>query len=251
MHKGFSPLLNGFTYVDFDDLEGAKAAIGPNTAGFMVEPIQGEGGVRPASEAFMKGLRDLADAHDLMLVLDEVQCGVARSGTLYAYEHYGITPDIMATAKGIGGGFPMGACLATEKAARGMTVGTHGSTFGGNPFAMAAGQAVWDVVANEPFLANVRSTGEKLRGAIEQFIGNYPDLFLGVRGMGLMIGVMMTHETRNFVAHARDNHGLLLVAAGDNTLRVLPPLNIDESHIAVFIEKLSAAAADYQLPQAV
>jgi acetylornithine/N-succinyldiaminopimelate aminotransferase len=250
MHKGFSPLLNGFTYVDFDDLEGAKAAIGPNTAGFMVEPIQGEGGVRPASQSFMKGLRDLADAHDLMLVLDEVQCGVARSGTLYAYEHYGITPDIMATAKGIGGGFPMGACLATEKAARGMTIGTHGSTFGGNPFAMAAGQAVWDVVANEPFLANVRSTGEKLRGAIEQFIGNYPDLFLGVRGMGLMIGVMMTHETRNFVAHARDNHGLLLVAAGDNTLRVLPPLNIDESHIAVFMEKLSAAAADYQLPQA-
>jgi acetylornithine/N-succinyldiaminopimelate aminotransferase len=250
MHKGFMPLLNGFKYVDFDDLEGAKAAIGPKTAGFLVEPVQGEGGVRPASKEFLQGLRALADEHDLMLVFDEVQCGVARTGTLYAHEQYGITPDIMASAKGIGGGFPMGCCLATEKAARGMVVGTHGSTYGGNPFAMAAGQAVWDVVANEEFLAQVRSTGEKLRAALEQFIGNYPDLFLGVRGMGLMLGVMMTHETRGFVAHCRDNHGLLTVAAGDNTFRVLPPLNIEESHIAIFMEKLSAAARDYQIPQA-
>jgi acetylornithine/N-succinyldiaminopimelate aminotransferase len=250
MHKGFAPMLNGFKYVDFDDLEGARAAIGPNTAGFLVEPIQGEGGVRPASQAFMSGLRALADEQDLMLVLDEVQCGVARTGALYAYEHYGVTPDIMATAKGIGGGFPMGACLATEKAARGMTIGSHGSTYGGNPFAMAAGQAVWDVVANDAFLANVRELGEKLRAALEQFIGNYPDLFVGVRGKGLMLGVMMTHETRAFVAHLRDNHGLLTVAAGDNTFRVLPPLTIDESHIAAFMEKLSAGASDYQRAEA-
>jgi acetylornithine/N-succinyldiaminopimelate aminotransferase len=250
MHKGFAPMLNGFKYVDFDDLEGARAAIGPNTAGFLVEPIQGEGGVRPASQAFMSGLRALADEQDLMLVLDEVQCGVARTGALYAYEHYGVTPDIMATAKGIGGGFPMGACLATEKAARGMTIGSHGSTYGGNPFAMAAGQAVWDVVANDAFLANVREMGEKLRAALEQFIGNYPDLFVGVRGKGLMLGVMMTHETRAFVAHLRDNHGLLTVAAGDNTFRVLPPLTIDESHIAAFMEKLSAGASDYQRAEA-
>jgi acetylornithine/N-succinyldiaminopimelate aminotransferase len=250
MHKGFAPLLGGFKYVDFDDLEGAKAAIGPNTAGFLVEPIQGEGGVRPASDGFMKGLRALADEHDLMLALDEVQCGVARSGTLYAYEQYGITPDIMASAKGIGGGFPMGACLATEKAARGMTVGTHGSTYGGNPFAMAAGNAVWDVVANEEFLANVRSLGDKIRSALEQFIGNYPDLFTGVRGRGLMLGVMMTHETRAFVAHLRDNHGLLTVAAGDNTFRVLPPLNIGDAEIATFMEKLSAGAASYAMPEA-
>jgi acetylornithine/N-succinyldiaminopimelate aminotransferase len=250
MHKGFAPLLNGFKYVDFDDLEGAKAAIGPNTAGFLVEPIQGEGGVRPASKEFLQGLRALCDEHDLMLVLDEVQCGVARTGTLYAHEQYGITPDIMASAKGIGAGFPMGACLATEKAARGMVVGTHGSTYGGNPFAMAAGNAVWDVVANEEFLAHVRTIGDKLRAALEQFIGNYPDLFVGVRGMGLMLGVVMTHEARAFVAHLRDNHGLLTVAAGDNTFRVLPPLNIDESHIATFMEKLSAGAADYALPVA-
>jgi acetylornithine/N-succinyldiaminopimelate aminotransferase len=250
MHKGFAPLLPGFVYVDFDDLEGAKAAITPRTAGFLVEPIQGEGGVRPASQAFMQGLRDLADDHGLMLALDEVQCGVARTGKLYAYEHYGIIPDIMATAKGIGGGFPMGACLATEHAARGMVVGTHGSTYGGNPLAMAAGSAVLDVVLAEGFMASVVSNGDKLRQALDQFIGNYPDLFTGVRGKGLMLGLMMTHETRAFVAHLRDNHGLLTVAAGDNTLRVLPPLNIGQAHIDEFVEKLSAGAASYQVPVA-
>ena len=159
MRDGFEPLLAGFIVVEFDDLEAAKAAMGPNTAGFLVEPVQGEAGIRPASKEFMQGLRALCDEHDLMLVLDEVQCGVARTGTLYAHEQYGITPDIMATAKGIGGGFPLGACLATEKAAAGMVIGTHGSTYGGNPLAMAAGQAVFDVVANDEFLAQVRATG--------------------------------------------------------------------------------------------
>ena len=252
MHKGFSPLLNGFKYVEFDDLEGAKAAISDKTAGFLVEPIQGEGGIRPASQEFMTGLRELADEHDLMLALDEVQCGVARTGALYAHEHYGITPDILASAKGIGGGFPLGACLATEKAARGMVIGTHGSTYGGNPLAMAAGGAVWDVVANDEFLEQVRSTGDKLRAAIEQFIGNYPDMFIGVRGKGLMMGVQMNNDVvaRDFVGHLRDNHGLLTVAAGDNTLRVLPPLNIGEEEIATFISKLSAGAADYTRPDA-
>ncbi|SMC83645.1 aspartate aminotransferase family protein [Novosphingobium sp. B1] len=246
MHKGFLPLLEGFKYVDFDDLEGAKAAMGPNTAGFLVEPIQGEGGIRDASEEFLKGLRALCDEHDLVLIFDEVQCGVARTGTLYAYEQYGITPDVMATAKGIGGGFPMGACLATEKAARGMVAGTHGSTYGGNPLAMAAGEAVLDVVANEAFLGEVRAKGERLRGRIEQFIGNYPDMFIGVRGRGLMLGLMMKIEPRPFVAHMRDNHQLLTVSAGDNTVRVIPPLVIDDSHIDEFMEKLSAAAASYQ-----
>ncbi|MGV3511218.1 MAG: aspartate aminotransferase family protein [Novosphingobium sp.] len=245
MHKGFLPLLEGFKYVDFDDLEGTKAAMGPNTAGFLVEPIQGEGGIRDASDEFLKGLRALCDEHDLVLIFDEVQCGVARTGTLYAYEQYGITPDVMATAKGIGGGFPMGACLATEKAARGMVAGTHGSTYGGNPLAMAAGEAVLDVVANEEFLSDVRAKGERLRGRIEQFIGNYPDLFIGVRGRGLMLGLMMKVEPRPFVAHMRDNHQLLTVSAGDNTVRVIPPLVIDDSHIDEFMERLSAAAASY------
>ncbi len=245
MHKGFMPLLPGFKYVDFDDLEGAKAAMGPNTAGFLVEPVQGEGGIRPASDSFMQGLRALCDEHDLMLALDEVQCGVARSGTFYAYEQYGIEPDILATAKGIGGGFPLGACLATEKAARGMVFGAHGSTYGGNPLAMAAGEAVLDVVANEEFLTHVRSMSDKLRSRLEQFIGNYPVLFELARGRGLMLGVRMKMESRSFVTHLRDHHQLLTVSAGDNTLRLVPPLVIDEGHIDEFMERLSAGAASF------
>jgi acetylornithine/N-succinyldiaminopimelate aminotransferase len=249
MHKGFAPLLPGFKYVEFDDLDGAKAAIGPNTAGFLVEPVQGEGGIRPASDAFMQGLRALADEHDLLLALDEVQCGVARSGTLYAYEQYGIVPDVVATAKGLGGGFPIGACLATEKAARGMGIGTHGSTYGGNPLAIAAAEAVLDAVANDAFLAQVRATSERLRARLEQFIGNYPDLFELVRGKGLMLGMKMKFESRGFVAHLRDNHQLLTVAAGDNTLRLVPPLVIGDAEIDEFFEKLSAGAASYQPPE--
>ena len=249
MHKGFNPLLPGFKFVEFIDLEGAKAAIGPNTAGFLVEPVQGEGGIRVATQEFLRGLRDLADEHDLMLVLDEVQCGVARTGTLYAYEQYGIEPDVMATAKGIGGGFPLGACLATEKAARGMTFGTHGSTYGGNPLAMAAGTAVMDIVANDEFLAQVRAKGERLRARLEQFIGNYPDLFESVRGLGLMLGIKMKVEPRPFMQHLRDNHQLLTVAAGDSTLRLLPPLVIEDAEMDEFFEKLSAGAADFKVPE--
>ncbi len=248
MHHGFSPLLAGFKYAEFDNLESAKALMGPNTAGFLVEPIQGEGGIRPASDEFMKGLRALADEHDLMLVLDEVQCGVARTGTLYAYEQYGILPDIVATAKGIGGGFPLGACLATEKAARGMIFGTHGSTYGGNPLAMAAGSAVMEAVANDEFLGEVREKGERLRSRLEQFIGNYSELFELVRGKGLMLGIKMKVESRPFFVHLRDNHQLLTVAAGDNTLRVLPPLVVGDAEIEEFFEKLSAGAASYENP---
>ena len=250
MHHGFAPLLDGFKYAPFDDLEAAKALIGPNTAGFLVEPIQGEGGIRPASEAFMQGLRALADEHDLMLVLDEVQCGVARTGTFYAYEQYGIEPDILATAKGIGGGFPLGACIATAKAARGMTFGTHGSTYGGNPLAMAAGMAVMKAVANPEFLASVREKGERLRTRLEQFIGNYPDLFELVRGKGLMLGLKMKFESRPFYLHLRDHHQLLTVAAGDNTIRILPPLVIGDAEIEEFFDKLSAGAASFTIPEA-
>ena len=246
MHHGFAPMLDGFTYVDFDDLEGAKTAVDEHTAGFLVEPIQGEGGVRPASKAFLQGLRDLADEYDLMLVFDEVQCGMARSGRLYAYEEYGVTPDIMASAKGLGGGFPIGACLATEKAARGMGFGAHGSTYGGNPLAMAAGEAVLDIVDNEEFLENVRQKGERIRSALAQLIPNHDQMFDHVRGMGLMLGLKLKIEPRPFVAHLRDNHGLLTVAAGDNTMRILPPLIVEDSHIEEFIEKLSAGARDYQ-----
>ena len=249
MHKGFLPLLPGFKYVPFDDLAAARAAIGPHTAGFLVEPVQGEGGIRPASDAFMQGLRALADEHDLLLVLDEVQTGVCRTGAFYSYEHYGIEPDVLATAKGLGGGFPFGACLATEKAARGMVAGTHGSTYGGNPLAIAAGEAVLDAVANPEFLAHVRAMGERLRAQLEQFIGNYPELFELVRGQGLMLGVKMKVEPRGFVAHLRDNHQLLTVSAGDNTLRLVPPLVIDDSHVDEFMDKLSAATASYKVEE--
>ena len=250
MHTGFLPLLAGFQYCAFDDLEAAKALISDKTAGFLVEPIQGEGGIRPGSDEFIRGLRALCDEHDLMLVFDEVQCGVARTGKLYAYEHYGIEPDIMATAKGIGGGFPLGACLATEKAARGMGLGTHGSTYGGNPLAMAAGMAVMDAVANDEFLAEVADKGERLRARLEQFIGNYPDLFELVRGKGLMLGLKMKVESRPFYVHLRDNHQLLTVAAGDNTLRILPPLVAGDAEFDEFFEKLSAGAASFQVSEA-
>jgi acetylornithine/N-succinyldiaminopimelate aminotransferase len=249
MIDGFAPLLPGFKVVAFDDLDAALAAIDDNTAGFLLEPVQGEGGIRPASAEFMQGLRSACDDKDLMLVLDEVQCGVARTGTLYAYEQYGIEPDIMATAKGIGGGFPMGACLATENAASGMVIGTHGSTYGGNPLAMAAGQAVLDVIANDEFLARVRQMGDRLRAGLEQMIPNHDHLFEGVRGMGLMLGVKMKSDSRAFVNYLR-TRGLLTVAAGDNVMRVLPPLIIEESHIREFVDALSAAAADYEVPAA-
>ncbi|MEJ5977223.1 aspartate aminotransferase family protein [Novosphingobium sp. PS1R-30] len=250
MHKGFEPLLPGFKYVEFNDLDAVKAAIGPNTAGFLIEPIQGEGGIRAASDDFMKGLRALADEHDLILALDEVQCGYGRSGTFFAYEQYGITPDVVASAKGIGGGFPLGACLATEKAARGMAAGSHGSTYGGNPLAMAAGVAVLDAFAAEDVLANVRDKSAKIVGRLEQFIGNYPELFEEVRGRGLLLGVKLKVEPRGFVAHLRDNHGVLTVSGGDNTLRIVPPLVIDDSHIDEFMDKLSAGAASFPLEPA-
>ncbi|WP_028970344.1 aspartate aminotransferase family protein [Sphingomonas sp. URHD0057] len=249
MIDGFAPLLPGFKVVPFDDLDAALAAIDDNTAGFLLEPIQGEGGIRPASHEFLAGLRAACDEHDLMLVFDEVQCGVARSGQLYAYQHYGVTPDIMASAKGIGGGFPMGACLAREKAAAGMVIGTHGSTYGGNPLAMAAGQAVFDIVADEEFLAEVRQKGERLRSALEQMIPNHDHLFDSVRGVGLMLGIKMKSESRAFVNYLR-TRGLLTVAAGDNVMRVLPPLTITEEHIREFVEALSAAAAEYEVPAA-
>jgi acetylornithine/N-succinyldiaminopimelate aminotransferase len=249
LRDGFAPLLPGFKVVEFDNLDAALAAVDENTAGFLLEPVQGEGGIRPASHEFIAGLRAVCDEKDLMLVFDEVQCGVARTGTLYAYEQYGVEPDIMASAKGIGGGFPLGACLASEKAAAGMVIGTHGSTYGGNPLAMAAGQAVFDIVADEEFLSEVRQKGERLRSALEQMIPNHDHLFESVRGLGLMLGVKMKSDSRAFVNYLR-TRGLLTVAAGDNVMRVLPPLNITEEDIREFVDTLSAAAAEYEVPAA-
>ncbi|HEX7853029.1 MAG TPA: aspartate aminotransferase family protein [Sphingobium sp.] len=249
MRDGFEPLLPGFRYAPFNDLDAALSQVDLTTAGFLLEPVQGEGGLLPATPEFIRGLRDFADKHGLLLVLDEVQSGFARTGKMYAYEHYGITPDIMATAKGIGGGFPMGACLATKDAAQGMVFGTHGSTYGGNPLAMAVGNAVLDVVQEEGFLEHVNAMGERIRSSLEQLIPNHDQLFDSVRGLGLMIGLRLKVEPRDFVAHLRDNHGLLTVGGGDNIVRILPPLVVEESHVAEFIEKLSAAAASYRLPE--
>jgi acetylornithine/N-succinyldiaminopimelate aminotransferase len=245
MRDGFEPLLPGFQYAPFNDLDAALALVDDHTAGFLVEPIQGEGGVSVAADAFLKGLRKACDEHGLLLVLDEVQAGYGRTGKFFAHEHYGITPDIMAVAKGIGGGFPLGACLATEEAAKGMVIGTHGSTYGGNPLAMAAAEAVLEVMGEDGFLDNVTQMGERLRGALEQLIPNHDHLFEEVRGRGLMLGLKLKSDSRRFVAFLRDEHQLLTVAAGENVVRLLPPLIIDENHIAECIEKLSAAARVY------
>ncbi len=243
LRDGFAPLLDGFTVVPFGDLAAVKAAMGPHIGGFLLEPIQGEGGIRTASHDFLAGLRQLADETGSLLILDEVQCGVARTGKLFAHEHYGIAPDIMAIAKGIGGGFPVGACLATEHAAKGMVIGTHGSTFGGNPLAMAACEAVLDIVTEPAFLEHVTQMGTRLKSSLQQMIGNHDDLFEGVKGTGLMLGlkVRTPHEARPFVNHAR-GYGILTVAAGDNVVRILPPLTIEEHHIAEAVACLSAAA---------
>ncbi len=249
LHTGFEPMADWFRTVPFNDLAAAEAAIDDSVAGFLLEPIQGEGGIRAATAEFLTGLRRLADARDLLLVLDEVQTGVGRTGTLFAYEQYGITPDIMAIAKGIGGGFPVGACLATEKAARGMVAGRHGSTYGGNPLAMAAVNAVLDIVLEPDFLPRVRQTADRLRAAINQLIPNH-DLFADLRGEGLLLGLKLNASSSDFMAHARDHHGLLTVAAGDNVLRILPPLNIGEAEIREFIDRLSAAAASFAVENA-
>jgi len=247
MRDGFEPLLPGFKYAPFNDLEAALALIDDTTAGFMVETVQGEGGVSAGTQEFIQGLRKACDEHGLLLVLDEVQCGYGRTGKMWAYEHYGITPDILSSAKGIGGGFPLGACLATAEAAKGMVFGTHGSTYGGNPLAMAAGEAILDVMLEPGFLDHVTAMGDRLRGAIEQMIPNHDHLFDSIRGMGLMLGIKLKDAAvaRDFVAHLRDHHGLLTVAAGENVVRVLPPLVIEESHIAEFVQKLSDGARDY------
>lgn len=252
MRDGFEPLLPGFKYAPFNDLEAALALIDDTTAGFMVETVQGEGGVSAGTQEFIQGLRKACDDHGLLLVLDEVQCGYGRTGKMWAYEHYGITPDIMSSAKGIGGGFPLGACLATAEAAKGMVFGTHGSTYGGNPLAMAAGEAVLDVMLEPGFLDHVTAMGDRLRGAIEQMIPNHDHLFDSIRGLGLMLGIKLKDAAvaRDFVAHLRDHHGLLTVAAGENVVRVLPPLVIEDSHIAEFVQKLSDGARDFQVTAA-
>ncbi|KMO37316.1 acetylornithine aminotransferase [Methylobacterium variabile] len=238
--EGFGPKVDGFDQVPFGDLEALKAAITPETAALMIEPIQGEGGLRVVSHEWLRTLRALCDEHGLMLIMDEVQTGIGRTGKLFAHEWSGVTPDIMSSAKGIGGGFPMGACLATSEAARGMTVGTHGTTFGGNPLAMAVGNAVLDVILAPGFLDHVRQTGLLLKQRLAALKDRHPDVIDEIRGEGLMTGLRLVVTNTEFAAAARDEH-LLVIPAGDNVVRLLPPLTIGEAEVSAALDKLEAA----------
>lgn len=246
---GFGPPVDGFDQVAFADLAAVEAAITDETAGVLLEPVQGEGGLRVVPPALLARLRDLCDARGLLLVLDEVQSGVGRTGKFLACEHAGVTPDIVALAKGLGGGFPLGACLATHEAARGMTLGTHGSTFGGNPLATAVGAAVLDVVLADGFLARVARLGGLLRQRLAELHDRYPSVIDAVRGEGLMFGIRTRVPNGDFAAAAREEK-LLTVVAGDNVVRLLPPLIIDESHIAEATARLEAACARLAAPAA-
>lgn len=238
--EGFGPKVDGFDQVAFADLDAVKRAIGPATAGVLVEPIQGEGGIRPLPRGHLKALRQLCDEAGILLVLDEVQTGVGRTGRLFAHEWAGVTPDIMAIAKGIGSGFPLGACLATEAAAKGMTAGTHGSTFGGNPLAVAVGNAVLDEVLSEGFLDQVHRNARDLRQSLAMIADRFPEIVEEVRGEGLMIGLKCRADAGKLVSTLY-NEKLLSVGAGDNTVRLLPPLIIGAAEVADATARLERA----------
>ena len=242
MTKGFGPLLPGFIHLDFGDHDAlTEAAKSPTVGAILVEPVQGEGGIRPLPDACLKGLRDLCDEHGLLMILDEVQCGVARTGKLFAHEWAGVTPDIMMVAKGIGGGFPLGAVLATEHAAKGMTVGTHGSTYGGNPLACAVGCAVMDIVADPAFLAEVNRKAGLLRQKLESLVAVHPQVFEAVRGSGLMLGLKCVAPNLDVVNAAYGEH-LITIPAADNVIRLLPPLNITDAEIEDAMTRLEKTA---------
>lgn len=241
--KGFGPLVDGFDQVAFGNLNELRAAITPETAAICLEPVQGEGGIRPATVEFMRAVREICDEFGLLMFLDEIQTGMGRTGKLFAHEWAGVTPDVMAVAKGIGGGFPLGACLATEKAAVGMTAGSHGSTYGGNPLATAVGNAVLDVILAPGFLDKVQSTGALLHRRLERLLAKHPKVFTELRGQGLMLGLKCGPAVGDVIAKARAN-GLLGVPAGDNVMRLLPPLIIGEAEVEEAVSILDRTAAE-------
>ncbi|MFL4468533.1 aspartate aminotransferase family protein [Tateyamaria armeniaca] len=242
MTRGFGPLLPGFVHVPFGDHEAIAPSITHHTAAILIEPIQGEGGIIPVPDQCLKGLRDMCDENGILLILDEVQCGVGRTGKLFAHEWAGIEPDIMMVAKGIGGGFPLGCVLATEEAASGMSAGTHGSTYGGNPLGCAVGNAVMDVVNTPEFLSDVNRKAGSLRQKLEGLIASHPDIFDSVRGQGLMIGLKCKATNTDVVQAGYDQH-VLTVPAADNTIRLLPPLTITDEEIGEAVDRLDKAAA--------
>lgn len=240
--EGFGPKVEGFDQVAFGDIEVAKKAVGPETAAILIEPVQGEGGIRVAPTQFLKDLRELCDKEGLLLLFDEVQCGVGRTGKLFAYEWAGIEPDVMAIAKGIGGGFPVGACLATAEAASGMTAGVHGTTFGGNPLAMAVGNAVLDVILEPGFLEAVQRKGLALKQSLASVIDEFPSVFEEIRGTGLLLGLKCKVPNGAANAAFRDQN-LLTVPGGDNVVRLLPPLTVTDDEIRLAVERIRTGAA--------
>ena len=241
MTRGFGPLLPGFKHLPWGDHDALHAAIDAHTAAILIEPVQGEGGIRPLPDHCLKGLRELCDEKGILLILDEVQCGMGRTGRLFAHEWAGISPDIMMVAKGIGGGFPLGAVLATEEAASGMTAGTHGSTYGGNPLGCAVGCAVMDHVADEAFLSDVNRKAGLLRQKLESLVAAHPEVFEGNRGMGLMLGLKCKLPPADLVRAGYDAL-VITVPAADNVLRLLPPLTITEDEIGEAVARLDTAA---------
>jgi acetylornithine/N-succinyldiaminopimelate aminotransferase len=240
--EGFGPPVEGFDQVPFADLDAVKRAIGSQTAAILIEPIQGEGGVRVAPPTFLRALRQLCDQHDLLLIFDEVQTGIARTGELFAYQRSGVKPDIMTLAKALGGGFPIGACLATNEASKGMTVGTHGSTFGGNPLAMAAGNAVLDVVLAPGFVDHVRKIALLLKQRLAEIKDRHASVIAEVRGEGLLLGLRMVPPAGAMVDELR-NEKMITVAAGDNVVRLLPPLIIGEEEVAEAVARIGRACS--------
>lgn len=246
---GFGPRLPGFLNLPYGDHDALKAAIGPTTAAIIVEPVQGEGGCRAMPLECLRGLRELCDQHGVLLIFDEVQCGAGRTGKMWAHEWAGIAPDIMAAAKGIGGGFPMGALLATRHAASGMVRGTHGTTFGGNPLAMAVGAACFDILNAPEFLARVQDISNHFGQALEGLKDRHPGLVQDVRGKGLLRGLKLSIDPKPVQNAARDNK-LLVGVAGDNVLRMAPPLVIEPGHVAEAVARLDAALGAVKAGQA-
>ena len=239
--KGFGPMVDGFDQVAFGNLNELRAAITPETAGICVEPVQGEGGIRAANLDYLRALREVADEFGLLLYFDEIQCGMGRTGKLFAHEWAGIAPDVLCAAKGIGGGFPMGAILATESAADGMQAGTHGTTFGGNPLAMAAGNAVLDVLLEPGFLDEVDRIGRILWRKLVKLVADHPQVFKEVRGAGLMLGLVAVPPAAELMDDLR-NAGLLTVGASENVIRLLPPLIVTEKEVDEAIGILTTVA---------
>ena len=247
--EGFGPRMPGFDQVPLGDLEALKKVIGPETAALIIEPLQGEGGVRMVEPEFLRALRKLCDDNGMLLIFDEIQTGVGRTGKFFAYDWLGFAPDIMTVAKGIGGGFPLGAVLATAEAAKGMTVGTHGTTYGGNPLAMAVGNAAIDIVLAPGFLDHVNKIANYLHQQLGALVAGHPDLLESVRGQGLMIGIKMKTPSADFIAAARAN-GLVVLPAGDNVVRLLPPLTLSEDEAREGMELLNKTASQLDAQKA-